>query len=78
MPKSNVDHQRILEVYEAVETAVTQLDNLDALQYLKDDFGLVSKVVLKLPAAEQRLCTQYVTSAAVKADLSSRWQKFWA
>ena len=52
VPKSNVDHQRIFEVFKAVKTAVKQLETLDALQYLKDDFGVVSKVVLRLPAAE--------------------------
>ena len=39
VPKSVQDHKRIQEVYEAVEVAVTQLKNLDALQYLKDDFS---------------------------------------
>ena len=76
-PKSTVDHKRILEVYEAIETAVTQLTNLDALQYLKDDFALMSKLVMKLPVADQRQYTQYITSASVKADVSSRWDKFW-
>ena len=66
-----------MEVYEAVEIAVTQLDNLNAVQYLKDDFGLMSKIVLKLPAADQRQYTQYVTSDVAKADSSSRWEKFW-
>ena len=77
MPKSTIDHKRILEVYEAIEVAVTQLANLDALQYLKDDFALMSKLVMKLPVADQRQYTQYITSATVKADDSSRWDKFW-
>ena len=39
----------------------------------------MSKLILKLPAADQRQYTQYVTSAAVKADVAtSRWDKFWA
>ena len=38
-PKATQDYRRIMEVYEAVEIAVTQLDNLNAAQYLKDDLG---------------------------------------
>ena len=76
-PKANQDYKRIMEVYEAVETAVTQLTNLNAVQYLKDDFGLMSKLVLKLPTADQRQYTQYVTSDAAKVDTASRWDKFW-
>ena len=77
VPKASQDYKRILEVYEAIETAVTQLQNLNALQYLKDDFGLMSKLILKLPAADQRQYTQYVTSDSAKADASTRWEKFW-
>ena len=50
-PKANQDHKRILEVFEAVETAVNQLRTLDALQYLQDDLGLMNKLIMKLPAA---------------------------
>ena len=76
-PKATTDYRRIMEVFEAIETAVTQLDNLKALQYLKEDFGLMSKLVLKLPAADQRQYSQYVSSAIIKADPRSRWDKFW-
>ena len=72
-PKASADHKRILEVFKCIESAVTQLDNLGALQYLKDDFGLMSKLVLKLPAADQRQYSQYVTSSAARADPRSRW-----
>ena len=58
IPKATQDHKRILEVFETIETAVTQLGNLGALQYLKDDFGLMSKLVMKLPSADQRQYTQ--------------------
>ena len=37
-PKASQNYKRIMEVYEAVEIAVTQLTNLNAVQYLKDDF----------------------------------------
>ena len=77
-PKSTQDHKRIMEVYEAIETASTQLQNLNALQYLKDDFGLISKLVLKLPAADQRQYSQYLTTTVVRSDPRSRWEKFWA
>ena len=53
-PKATSEHKRIMEVFEAIESAVTQLPNLDALQYLKDDFGLMSKLVLKLSLADRR------------------------
>ena len=76
-PKSSQDHKRILEVFETIETAVTQLRNLDALKYLQDDFGLMSKLVLKLPIVDQRQYTQYITSASIKLDPRSRWEKFW-
>ena len=53
-PKSNQDFKKVQEVYEAIESAVTQLENLDALHYLKDDFGLMNQLVMKLPVADQR------------------------
>ena len=77
VPKATLDYKRVLEVFEAIETAATPLKNLDALQFLKDDFSLMSKIVLKLPVDDQRQYTQYITSEAVKADASSRWDKFW-
>ena len=51
-PKAVLDYKKIQEVYEAVESAVAQLNSLNALQYLKEDFGLMNKLVLKLPALE--------------------------
>ena len=74
---STVDHKRIMEVYEVIEAAQTQLQNLEAVQSLHDDFSLMSKLVLKLPVADQRQYTQYVTSPIVKATPGSRWDKFW-
>ena len=53
-PKSNQDFKKVQEVYEAIESDVTQLENLDALHYLKDDFGLMNQLVMKLPVADQR------------------------
>ena len=38
VPKAGPDHKRIQEDFETIETSVTQLRNLDALHYLKDDF----------------------------------------
>ena len=76
VPKAGPDHKRIQEVFETVETAVTQLRNLDALHYLQDDFGLMSKIVLKLPATDQKQYSQYITSDAVKLDTSTKWEKF--
>ena len=78
MAKAQQDYKKIMEVYEAVETAVTQLRNLRALDYLKQDFGLMNKIVMKLPLTNQTQYTQYLTSPSVKADLvTSRWDKFW-
>ena len=77
VPKATIDYKRILEVFEAIETAATQLRNLNALQYLKEDFSLMSKLILKLPATDQKNYSQYITSDAVKTDPSSRWDKFW-
>ena len=51
-PKAVLDYKKIQEVYEAVESGVAQLNSLNALQYLKDDFELMNKLVLKLPALE--------------------------
>ena len=78
VPKATSDYKRIQEVFEAIEVAVNQLRTLNALQYLKDDFSLMSKLVLKLPITDQKHYAQYITSAVVKADPSSRWDKFWS
>ena len=77
VPKANVNHKKILEVYEAIESAVTQLGNLDALHYLRDDFGLMNQLVMKLPLADQRQYNQYTASNEYTLDASSRWEKFW-
>ena len=77
IPKAVLDYKKIQEVYEAVESAVAQLNSLNALQYLKEDFGLMNKLVLKLPALEQVKYAEYITSVTVEADKSSRWDKFW-
>ena len=77
MPKATENYKRVLEVFEAVETAVTQLTNLDALQYIKEDFGLMSKILLKLPSEYQDQFAEYITSDSVRVDPSSRWDKFW-
>ena len=76
-PKATENYKRVLEVFEAVETAVTQLTNLDALQYIMEDFGLMSKIILKLPSEYQDQFAEYITSDSVRVDPSSRWDKFW-
>ena len=78
VPKSTLEYKRIMEVFEAIEVAVTQLTNLDAVHCLREDFGLMNKLITKLPATSQTLYTQHITSVAVKADPSSRWDKFWS
>ena len=77
-PKAMQEHKRVQEVYEAVEVAVTQLKNLKAENHLKEDFGLMNKLVMKLPISEQTKYTDYITSTVVELDPSSRWDKFWA
>ena len=62
LPKATENYKRVLEVFEAVETAVTQLNNLEALHYVKDDFALISKLVMKLPEEYQYQYTEYITS----------------
>ena len=62
-PKSIQDFRRIMEVFEAIETAVNQLKNLNALQYLRDDFGLMNKLILKLPLSSQTLYTLHNCSS---------------
>ena len=54
VPKAGPDHKRIQEVFETVETGVTQLLNLNALHYLPDDFEWMSKIILKLPVTDQK------------------------
>ena len=76
-PKAVLDYKKIQEVYEAVESAVAQLNSLNSLQYLKEDFGLMNKLVLKLPVLEQVKYAEYITSVTVEADESSRRDKFW-
>ena len=78
VPKATQEHKRVQEVFEAVEIALTQLRNLGAESYVKDDFSLMHKIVMKLPISEQTKYTDYITSAAVELDPSPRWDKFWA
>ena len=51
---STLNYKRVLEVFEAIETAVTKLKSLDVLQFLKYDSSLMRKIVLKLTVADQR------------------------
>ena len=41
--------------------AVTQLTNLNALRYIKEDFELMAKIVSKLPIDDQKRYDEYVT-----------------
>ena len=77
IPKAVLDYKKIQEVYEAVESPVAQSNSLNSLQYLKEDFGLMNKLVLKLPVLEQVKYAEYITSVTVEADESSRRDKFW-
>ena len=76
-PKASESSKRVLEVFEAVETAVTQLTNLDALRYIKEDFGLMAKIVNKLPLDDQKRYDEYITSEEVLNDPSPEWDKLW-
>ena len=78
VPKAAENYKRVLEVFEAVETAVTQLNNLEALHYVRDNFGLISKLVMKLPEEYQDQYTEYITLDTVYQDnISTKWDKFW-
>jgi hypothetical protein len=77
MPKAVERYKKIREVYEAVEKAVTQLSNLGALHYLKEDFSLMNRIVLKLAEEEQTQYHEYITSDDVMTDVSSTWDMFW-
>jgi hypothetical protein len=45
---------------------------------VKDDFALISKLVMKLSEEYQEQYTEYITSDTVFADtISTRWDKFW-
>ena len=76
-PKATDNYKRVLEVFEVVEAAVTQLDNLGALRYIKEDFGLMAKIVAKLPIDDQKRYDEYITSPEVYEDPSSEWDKLW-
>ena len=47
IPIAVLNYKKIQEVYEAVESTVTQLKSLNELQYLKEDFGLINKFPVK-------------------------------
>ena len=66
-----------MEVFEAVEAAVTQLSNLGALRFIKEDFGLISKLISKLPLDDQKRYDEYATAEAISEDPASEWDKFW-
>ena len=76
-PKASDNFKRVLEIFEAVETAVTQLTNLNALRYIKEDFGLMAKIVSKLPYDDQKRYDEYLTSDGVYDDPSPDWDRFW-
>ena len=54
VPKATSDYMKIMEIYEVVEATQTQLQNLDAIDVLKEEFVLLNKIVLKLPQAVQK------------------------
>ena len=78
VPKATSDYKKIMEIYEAVEAAQTQLQNLGAIDALKEDFALLNKIILKLPPADQKQYSLYITSASVESSTESRWEKFWS
>ena len=77
MPKAVERYKKVQEVYEAVEKAVTQLSNLGALHYLKEDFSLMNRIVLKLSEEDQTQYSEYISSDEMMMDMSSTWDKFW-
>ena len=75
--KASLDHEKMIELYHAVEYAVTHLVNIGALDYLHEDFRLINRLVMKLPLIEQNHYSVHVTSNPIATDKSSSWEKFW-
>ena len=77
VPKSYEDHELIIEVYEEVEFAVTQLRNVGALSRLSNDFILINRLVAKLSFSDQKHYTEFVTTSLNETETSSKWDIFW-
>ena len=67
----------MLEVYYAVEFAVTQLQAVGGLEHLDHDLQLINTLVMKLPLAEHRNYADYITSEGNQVQSSSKWTTFW-
>ena len=71
------DHRRVMDVFEAVERAVTQLTRLGSVEHVKGDLGLIHKLVSKLPKVTQAHYAEYLASPIVYASVAPEWSKFW-
>ena len=75
--KSDKQHGKIIEVYEAAQYAVAQLENIDCLKYISEDFSLIYKLVMKLSPIDQWDYSEYVTFNSEEVQQGSRWKRFW-
>ena len=71
------DHRKVMDVFEAVERAVTQLSRLGAGDHIKSDLGLIHKLISKLPKVTQGQYADYLASPIVSASAAQDWVKFW-
>ena len=68
--------EKVIDLYEQVEKATTQLEVLDAQESLNHEFELVSELVGKLAYDYQEEWDRYcITNTDSAAPV---WQKFWA
>ena len=74
---STQEHEAVIELYEEVQYAVTQLSNVNSMSYIQEDFILINKLVMKLSAANQRHYAEYVTSPSLLSNSKRRWDTFW-
>ena len=76
-PSGGQDHKRVMDVFETVERAVTQLTRLGSGDHITSDLGLIHKLVCKLPRITQGQYAEYLASPIVSASTASDWTKFW-
>jgi len=76
VPKSELPHEQVIEVYETVQNANTLLENCNAMSYLDEDFSIINSLVMKLSYEDQWNYSEYITTVSADSELSSRWSKF--
>ena len=76
--ESTLEHDQVIEVYQAVERAVTQLESIGAVEYMNNDLALINNLLMKLPYVDRRQYADHLINSEGVTNPHTRWETFWS